>query len=495
MKKIIIIQLLICAFSICLLSQVQKQTYLDLVFENRTDFLTIKSEASVHDFFSKKREYLNFEIETFPGSAENIRKNRSQNVSELLVEFGFKAEKIVHFQKRVHLYFDGDKSDISNLVRLKIEYKKSQLIKINAISKDERFSHKITINSRTATTLNLKKGSIIKIPANAFSLSDGTPYHGEVVFKSREILTKADAILANVTTNLAGGGVLESNGMIDLAAETISGETLEISDGKQLEINITSSNSTSSEDWKIYKGSGEDGDLDWLLETSKLLTKEYQFFEWKRLKKDERDSIRLIRTEYINQWSKKQKKKVIKRRLKYCHSYVKRRSKKNRNGRKFKKTRSDRDYSKLSKAMILGKTRYSWKKVTPTFYERPSSSNRFFISQLGMYNIDKLFQPKARRQNVIVKNTEGKNLKLIYKKWFIVIRGEKIGSETIFRNVIQNEDIVIVSTEEQPNGEMNFGFIETTPVEKALEIEDYYIVSKKELATKVISILGDSGRG
>jgi len=189
-----------------------------------------------------------------------------------------------------------------------------------------------------------------------------------------------------------------------------------------------------------------------------------------------------MRAEFINDWSSKSSKKVIKRRLNQYRAYVKRRFWKNME-RRTKRTRTGRDYSKLSKAMILGKTRYKWKKVKAP--GKVISNNRFYVREFRMYNIDQLFRPRTRTQNVIVRNPEGKNLKLMYKNWFVVMRGEQVGDETIFRNICQNEPLVILGTEGLPDGSVNFGFLETEAVEKVFEVTNYRSVSKEILAKKL----------
>ncbi|WCL80920.1 cell envelope biogenesis protein OmpA [Saprospira sp. CCB-QB6] len=78
-----------------------------------------------------------------------------------------------------------------------------------------------------------KEGIQIDIPANSFLLANGKTYQGQVSLVLQEALSMKDMILQNLTTT-SNGELIETGGMIYLAAKGENGEELRLAEGKKI---------------------------------------------------------------------------------------------------------------------------------------------------------------------------------------------------------------------------------------------------------------------
>lgn len=80
-----------------------------------------------------------------------------------------------------------------------------------------------------------KNGIQIDIPENSFLGPDGRPYQGQVSLVLQEALSMKDMILQNLSTT-SNGELIETGGMIYLAAKGENGEELSLAEGKDLTV-------------------------------------------------------------------------------------------------------------------------------------------------------------------------------------------------------------------------------------------------------------------
>ncbi|EJF52009.1 outer membrane protein/peptidoglycan-associated (lipo)protein [Saprospira grandis DSM 2844] len=80
-----------------------------------------------------------------------------------------------------------------------------------------------------------KEGIQIDIPENSFLGPDGRPYQGQVSLVLQEALSMKDMILQNLSTS-SNGELIETGGMIYLAAKGENGEELSLAEGKDLTV-------------------------------------------------------------------------------------------------------------------------------------------------------------------------------------------------------------------------------------------------------------------
>lgn len=111
-----------------------------------------------------------------------------------------------------------------------------------------------TINSNTVTTLTLKGGTVITIPANAFKVA-GTPVNGQITIEAMEMLKRSDVLFSGTNTNHISGAPLSSDGFIYINAK--SGNTVvDKSMAADMKIKIPATRTGFTQIWEGVENAG-----------------------------------------------------------------------------------------------------------------------------------------------------------------------------------------------------------------------------------------------
>jgi hypothetical protein len=108
-------------------------------------------------------------------------------------------------------------------------------------------------NPSTATKLNLKSGTIIEIPNNAFIYKDGSPVTGTVRLEYKEYKNAVDVLTSGIPMEYDSAGnanVLQTAGMLEINGHDISGKEIYIKPDKALIISMAST--VSDDDYNFY---------------------------------------------------------------------------------------------------------------------------------------------------------------------------------------------------------------------------------------------------
>lgn len=92
-----------------------------------------------------------------------------------------------------------------------------------------------SFSAQKGKSIQGKNGVQIDIPENSFLGPDGQPYQGQVSLVLQEALSMKDMILQNLSTT-SNGELIETAGMIYLAAKGENGEELSLAEGKDLTV-------------------------------------------------------------------------------------------------------------------------------------------------------------------------------------------------------------------------------------------------------------------
>lgn len=118
-----------------------------------------------------------------------------------------------------------------------------------------------SINNHTAQTVSGNSGTLLLIPAEAFSDRNGKIINERVTLKMVEGVTKSDMVKFGLST-MSENGVLESGGMINLQAFSPGGDTLVLTKGKSIEVEIPTEHQ--KEGMQLWEGiTTPDGQLSW----------------------------------------------------------------------------------------------------------------------------------------------------------------------------------------------------------------------------------------
>ncbi len=110
------------------------------------------------------------------------------------------------------------------------------------IKRNSTASQNFKVNvSHSDTTITGQKGTILKIPKNAFVTLNGQPVSGEVNIEIKEIFSKSEMILSSIPT-ISNGKLLESGGEIYINATTAVGEPLRIDSFRTPTIQVPNNN-------------------------------------------------------------------------------------------------------------------------------------------------------------------------------------------------------------------------------------------------------------
>jgi hypothetical protein len=110
------------------------------------------------------------------------------------------------------------------------------------IKRNTTASQNFKVNvSHSDTTITGQKGTIVKIPKNAFVTMNGQPVNGEVTIEMKEIFSKSEMILSCIPT-ISDGKLLESGGEIYINATTAAGEPLKIDSIRNPTVQVPNNN-------------------------------------------------------------------------------------------------------------------------------------------------------------------------------------------------------------------------------------------------------------
>ncbi|AHM59247.1 hypothetical protein D770_04900 [Flammeovirgaceae bacterium 311] len=119
-----------------------------------------------------------------------------------------------------------------------------------------------TIRQDTVTNLRGEQGSVLKVPANAFVLENGSAPVGEVQLELKEVFSKSD-MMANGLSTTSDGRLIESTGMVFIGASS-AGKILKLRKDKQIWLSIP--NKEGFADADFFQGSfTEQGFMNWEL--------------------------------------------------------------------------------------------------------------------------------------------------------------------------------------------------------------------------------------
>jgi len=390
----------------------------DVYFEEDTASPIFESELRLDSLFTfGDIDFASYEIliETFPNSTKEIRSLRAAFLADILNYNASKATKIVHYEDIEHLYFIDEDIEDWNFLRLIFTPISLDEIEENQTSNDvginealpkstsrgiTRKYQKDVIDAKNTYELKLKGGTKVNILPNSFQNAKGELITGGVVIKTREILSKTQAILADVTTNI-GDGYLESKGMIEVLAETVQGEVLQLVPGMSLSIEIPQEKSIEGQGYGIYEGVELDnGTLDWRLTGNpiqEINKPKWRCFSWVKISEVELDSMAQVRKDFTAKiksiYGKKGKTPNAYKLNWHQNKFDRYKNKVKKSNKRRKRvstvsTKSNRDLSTIKKWMVYGKAKYRLESDTliTSFF----TSSSFRISTLGFCNIDRI---------------------------------------------------------------------------------------------------------
>lgn len=117
------------------------------------------------------------------------------------------------------------------------EPKESYTPSFGAVSVPEGLKQHYTINPLASQVITGNSGTMLLIPDHAFTDKNGNAVSGKVKLEMVEGLTHEDIITMNLGT-MSDQGMLETGGMIYVAAKSESGEELALAEGKTIEAEI-----------------------------------------------------------------------------------------------------------------------------------------------------------------------------------------------------------------------------------------------------------------
>ncbi len=131
-----------------------------------------------------------------------------------------------------------------------------------SVNVPEQMKQQYTINPRAAQIITGNSGTMLLIPDNAFTDKSGNPVDGKVKLELVEGIVREDILTMNLGT-MSEKGFLETGGMIYLNATTERGDTLIMANGKNIDVEIPTTNV--KEGMQLWEGKENvDGSISWL---------------------------------------------------------------------------------------------------------------------------------------------------------------------------------------------------------------------------------------
>ncbi len=479
-------------------------------------FFTISFEQESSEFIPKNEQDLEQWINLrFPSSQEieilihclyqddaygkhyQLQQHRGQSIARIFEAWDIETQKII---------FTSNGNDIPTYLKnigteqILVEWISSPLTPnrdvtyINTSPASPLEVEEKVIYTDQETTIHLEQGSIIDIPESAFQLTDGTIYEGRVIMEIEEIFNPASAYAKNFST-MSDQGILESRGMIEIHAKTFSGETLQLRNGKSLNINLPTKDYdlNDTEGFSIYNAVEKDVDgeiiTEWELTPQRpnivsRNTRDYTIFYWVKIPKNKKAEMELERKEIIEKMQSNRSKKVIKNRVKLYKSRIKRKNHRHKK-KPMKRSYSGRNYSKIRKSDILGRANYYWEEMDESQYKFKGTRQFFSFEMiaLGKLNLDRPLNIKIERieEEILVKHTRNAKITIAFKGSFSMVHKKtKKNATATFRDIPDGEPIIIFSAQKTQNGQLYFSKLETISKTGGLDLPNPRIISQKE---------------
>ncbi len=194
-----------------------------------------------------------------------LSKKRTDAVQQYLIQQGIDQASIQDAYFGEQAPIDQNDNELGKGKNRRVEI---SLTYHSISSADELFSFFVQKNKQSflvspqkATELKAKNGTIVRVPADAFSFQDGSPLNGEIYdIEIEEAIRPSEMIFYKLNT-AHGDQTLSTGGMIRVTAKA-NGEVLRLKDGKALDIFIPTNEP--NETMQLYTGTrGNDDIMDW----------------------------------------------------------------------------------------------------------------------------------------------------------------------------------------------------------------------------------------
>lgn len=181
---------------------------------------------------------------------EILAENRANTIIQFIQKLGFEQlqfEQLPYEQqalntqlpiaaarqqlRRIDLYF----YNTEEFEQSELEEEKKDVWASFYANQRKKAQQSFSFSAQKGQFISGKKGIRINIPANSFIKPDGQLYRGKVSLVLQEALSMKDMILQNLTTT-SNGKLIETGGMIYLAAKGANGEELSLAEGKNLTV-------------------------------------------------------------------------------------------------------------------------------------------------------------------------------------------------------------------------------------------------------------------
>lgn len=488
-----------------------QQGHIDIEFEKTSTKISPSSSLKLDSCINniqRNSVLTEINIEAFPNKDQALVDKRIAEIQSSLENYDLRIQTIHFYTEIDHIDFEIDEASLQNLIRISYQFKQFiPLVKdsksTSIIAESQSKTYFISSNKKDVSVY-LEQGSILEIPPNAFVNLRGVPYQGEVAIKALEVLNPIDAINANINTNYEDG-FLESRGMLKIEAFSLEGDTLQLAKNKNIRINIPKSNRFSNKnnanqnEFQNFRGVSRGEKLSWVLTNNTVTTKKIpkkKRYILKKMPEVERAEIEKERDEIIDKWLRRGlRKKLVKERLKRYKKNRKRRLKrlKRKKGRreyKIKYTKSNRDYEKITKFMILANSKRRWYRDTVP-KNNPYGITQYYSTSmimLGLINIDRVFKKKITVVDLKVQNANHQTIKVIFLDNFIVLDGEQVGDNVLFRAIPEGERLLILSTK-SIDDKISIGHLLINAINDLFIIKEFQLISNEELQKTISKLL------
>ncbi len=284
--------LLLLAVLACVSLQMQAQDYeereiaKELYFENAVFRLTNAQQQALDTLWQHVQGAASYQIRIQGtaderGSArlnEQLPRQRSQAVRDYLLQKGAAADRIEILQGLilpVGIVKNNRRTDISvRYTKVTDTQTTADKNTPQAPSSFASFAAFTAYNAAQATQQHKiqneknarvrgRKGAILHIPKMAFVNAAGVAQTGDILIELREAHSYGDMILQNLSTE-SGSSLLETGGMVHIAAFNSKGESLQLAKGKEIIISMPSA-SAQLEGMQTFVGTEDPHEgVDWM---------------------------------------------------------------------------------------------------------------------------------------------------------------------------------------------------------------------------------------
>lgn len=172
---------------------------------------------------------------------EQLARNRSRTVRELLVALGIPAERISteSFGERRPLTANATAEEKQQNRRVEIVFAHQRLAGLDDLQRRIGTDHVTveTIDPAKDQWVTGRKGTSVRFPAHALTDAQGQPVKGHVQVTITEALALNDMIAEGLST-VADGRILVSGGMMRVDAMDAQGQPVQLADGGQMLVSL-----------------------------------------------------------------------------------------------------------------------------------------------------------------------------------------------------------------------------------------------------------------